>query len=310
MTLSELIKLKLSIDELAHCELGRKDYQEFLRQVVQLEKNVANEKFSFSLELARGIARDRIESLTTELIMHFNQMTENIDHYIAQKAKQYQNKKYAQTSFEDDKANRVLPLSQKNKEVLLSKIRLLSDWHYPGLEISPHDGTFTQQLVGSDPLYIADQFPEYLDLVNSMFSEQYKTRLRKYHIDMQNNPYLGALPQQQFGVVFSWNFFNYLPLQEMTQFLQEVYGLLRPGGTFLFSFNDAGMVNGAKHAEWGGMAYTPKYDVVKAAEKLGYQINASFGEDCGWHNISWMEIQKPGTLTTVKAHQTLGIVKP
>jgi len=311
MTLSELVKLRQEVNELAHRELGRKDYQEFLWKVVRLEEDRANKEFSTYLESARDIARNRIEELNNELAMHFTQVLGNIDHYIAQESMQYQSCDYVASAFEGTRQHSALPMPQHVKDLLLSKIRLLSDWHYPGLEISPHTEVFTQYLVGSDPLYIADQSKEYLAKISSTFSEQYQTRLRKYLIEiLPGHTILHDLPQQQFGLVVSWNFFNYLPMSVITKFLKEVYTLLRPGGTFLFGYNDASMYHGAKHVEYGGMHYTTKAEVTQTAEVIGYKVNDSHGEDSAWHNLSWMEIQKPGELSTVKAHQTLGIVKP
>ena len=311
MTLSELVKLRLSIDELAHRELGRKDYQKFIQDSKQLEEDTANEQFASYLESARFMARTHLESLHNEMAMHFTQVLGNIDHYIKQEAQQYLNKDYSKfaTPIDDDRYNRKLPLPTQTKDKLIGRLQLLSDWHYPGLEISPHDGEFTSHLVANDPLYIADVYQEYLDMTKSTFNELYQARLRAYRISLTDKPYLATLPKEQYGLVFCWNAFNYLPFDIVNQYLTEVFDLLRPGGTFLFSFNDAGMVNGAKHVEWGGMAYMTRDMIVIAASQLGYEVSYSHSEDTDWHNISWLEIKKPGQLTTIKAHQTLGIIK-
>jgi hypothetical protein len=215
------------------------------------------------------------------------------------------------TSIDDERNNRKIVVPATIQDILHGRIRLYVDWHYPGLEIGPHDGELTPHLVGCDPLYLADSRQEYLDCAVTQFPEEYVNRVRKYVVDYaKGDQTLLQLPPEQFGFIFSWNYFNYLPFSIITCYLQDAFTLLAPGGTFMFGFNDAGMVNGAKHVEWGGMAYMTKEMLTSAASDIGYEITStSHGFDCGWHNISWLEIKKPGILSTIKAHQTMGIIK-
>lgn len=215
------------------------------------------------------------------------------------------------TSIEDERKNRKIIVPDSIQEILHGRIRIYADWHYPGLEIGPRDGHLTPHLVGCDPLYLVDSRQEYLDNATMQFPEEYANRVRKYLVDYsKENSTLLQLPHGQVGFIFSWNYFNYLPFSILTCYLQDAFTLLSPGGTFMFGFNDAGMVNGALHAEWGGMSYVTQQMLVSAASDIGYEITStSHGFDCGWHNVSWLEIKKPGILSTIKAHQTMGIIK-
>jgi hypothetical protein len=116
------------------------------------------------------------------------------------------------------------------------------------------------------------------------------------------------LPHNQFGFIFCWNHFNYLPMPEIQKYLTDITTLLRPGGTCMFSFNDCETFHGAKHVEFGGVFYTTKTMIVKAVTDLGLEVTESFSFETAWHNMSWIEVKKPGELTTIKAHQTLGLV--
>lgn len=234
-----------------------------------------------------------------------------INSEIAGQTQEYFRKGYRDFSLniETDRQRKIIMPDSIN-EILLGKIRKYSDWHFPGMEIGPHDGQYTGYLVGCDPLYLVDVHHEYLDSAITQFPPEFQARVRTYCIGFQRNEKgLVSLPQNEFGFIFSWNFFNYMPLDEIRTYLTDVAKVLRPGGMFLFGYNDGDMYNGARHVEWGSMAYTPKSMLVPLIESFGLEVVASFGEDYNWHNISWLEVRKPGELYTIKAHQTIGTVE-
>ena len=198
---------------------------------------------------------------------------------------------------------RRITLTEDVEQYLKSRILLHSNWRYPALEIGCRDGEWTQYLVAADPLYIMDQFPEFLDSTNSRFPEAYQRRLRKYPMKDHD---LSALPKNQFNFVFSWGHFNYVSLDTITQVLKQVNTLLRPGGVFLFSYNDGDTPAGAGMAENFAQTYIPKSLLVPTCESLGYEILEAFHYA---PNVHWIEIKKPGTLHTIKAHQVLGEIK-
>lgn len=198
---------------------------------------------------------------------------------------------------------RRITMTEDVEQYLKSRILLHSNWRYPALEIGCRDGEWTQFLVAADPLYIMDQFPEFLESASSQFPEAYQRRLRQYPMKDHD---LSALPKNQFGFVFSWGHFNYVSLDTITQVLKQLKELLRPGGIFLFSYNDGDTPAGAGMAENFAQTYIPKSLLVPVCESLGYEIVEIFHYA---PNIHWIEVKKPGTLHTVKAHQVLGEIK-
>ena len=308
MTLSELVKLRASVQKIADVKIGQVEAAEVRDRIFSLGEH----KFDSQLYHANDFIDDSLDTLKINLTQHFNKLLRDIDFAIQQESAQYASKTYSKfyTTIDDDMSNRKLPLTRVVKDEIVGRVRLLSDWHYPGLEISPHDGEFTEHLVANDPLYITDIYQEYLNITSARFHELYQSRLRPYKIEIDsNNPYFSALPKNQIGFAFCWNTFNYLPFNIVAQYINEVYGLLRPGGTFMFGFNDAASFNGAKHVEWGGMAYMTKQMLVEYATLTGYEVLYSKSIELAWHNISWLEIKKPGIQSTVKGHQTLGLIK-
>lgn len=198
---------------------------------------------------------------------------------------------------------RVMPLSDEVQVEILNKIGFYTDWKYPALEIGCRDGEWTKHLVAADPLYIVDHFREFTESATQDFSEVYKRRIRVY---CTQDYHMSVLPQNQFGFVFCWNFLNYCSLDTIKEYLKTVKDLLRPGGVFMFSYNDGDRPGGAGMAENFFMSYMPRSMLVPLCESLGYEIVADEARD---RTVSWLEIRKPGTLETVKGHQVMGEIK-
>jgi SAM-dependent methyltransferase len=207
--------------------------------------------------------------------------------------------------YENVRNNRKIKVYEDTEQLIKQRIMLHTNWRYPALEIGCREGEWTQYMVAADPLYIMDQFPEFLDTTNNLFPEQYRNRLRKYLLDKETNDF-SALPQGQMGFIFSWGYFNYISLDTFTQMIKKIKSLLRPGGVFLFSYNDGDTPSGMGMAENFGQSYLPKSLVVPTCQSVGLDIVAEYSIGT---NIHWLEVKRPGTLNTIKAHQVLGEIK-
>lgn len=198
-----------------------------------------------------------------------------------------------------------LPLSIEVKDSILRRLRAKVDWHYPCLEIGSNGGVWTEFLVGGDPLYLLNSHKEFSDATMNQFNADYQRRLRPYIYDINLGWDYSYLPQNQFGFIFSWNQFNYIPFVELTNHLSAIFNLLRDGGSFLFTFNDGDTYQGADNADILFMSYVPKSKLIEHAKEIGFII----GEFEDYNNtVSWIELIKPGVLKTCKAHQVLGVV--
>jgi SAM-dependent methyltransferase len=201
---------------------------------------------------------------------------------------------------------RVMDLSSVIRTEIQSRIQLHTSWQYPALEIGCRDGEWTQHLVAADPLYITDQYRDFITATKELFTPEYQQRLRSYLISGAD---MGVLPQGQMAFVFCWNFLNYRSLDTVKEYLKSVKELLRPGGVFMFSYNNGDMHECAGYSEGFWMSYIPKSMLVPMCESLGFEVihtRDSRGEGTA---ISWIELKKSGTLETVKAHQVLGEIK-
>lgn len=237
----------------------------------------------------------------------FNELIDSINQRVVKESQHFFSDNYELELKYNDveviRTTRVMPLTEQTREDILNRIRLYTSWKYPALEIGCRDGEWTKHLVAADPLYIVDHFREFTDAATRDFTEEYRRRIRVYLTPEHD---LSQLPKSQFSFVFCWNILNYCSLDTVKEYLKEVKTLLRPGGTFMFSYNDGDTEAGAGMAETFFMSYIPKHLLIPLCESLGYDIVTA---ECRDTNVSWIEVRLPGELKTVKAHQVMGEIK-
>jgi hypothetical protein len=188
------------------------------------------------------------------------------------------------------------------------RLKNYGDWRVPGLIIRPGQETFIEDMVPLDPLYLVDNNLDLLEPSIRNFTPEYQQRLRPYTInDYKNSEILTQLPNNQFGFVFAYNYFNFKPIEIIERFLTELYQKMRPGGTMLFTYNDCDFAPGIGAAEINWMCYTPGSRIKKIINSLGFEI---IDNHIGPYDMAWFEIQKPGTIISLRAGQTLAKIMP
>ncbi len=201
-------------------------------------------------------------------------------------------------------------LDHSVNQLIQAYIHKHADHFFPALQLgcTPRSKVLTNELVANDPLYLCDFDQENIENISSQFNDIYYRRLRKYVLTDHE---LTQLPQNQFGLVFSWMQFNYANSALVKHYLERVYNLLRPGGCFLFSYNNCDLLESCLVAETGAMSYISKRNLVNTCQNLGYEIVEMHDEpnsDFHVKYISWFEIRKPGELSTVKRRQVIGTI--
>lgn len=201
---------------------------------------------------------------------------------------------------------RKLSLSLKNeeiREIFFSRVSHYNRWQYPAIEIRPAFGQITDIIKGCDPLYLVDTDEKLLDNVKTRWTPTYQRRLRYYTINETNKNLFHALPDNQYGFVVSVDFFNYKTINIINNYLLEIFQKLRPGGTFMFNYNNCDLPYAARNVENNFCCYTPGHKLVELAKNAGFEITR---QEDQFENISWLELKKPGELTSIKGGQTLG----
>lgn len=199
--------------------------------------------------------------------------------------------------------NRRLKIDDQSNILLESKLRNLSDWRLPGMIFRPGIENHIEHLVPLDPLYLVDQHQELLSPSVLKFTPEYQRRLRQYVIDdRQPGAILQELPNNQFGFVFAYNYFNFKPMEILNRYITELAAKLRPGGTLLMTYNNCDRAHGVALAERAWMMYQPKRLILAHVERAGLELVESYD---GLGDLSWLEIRKPGNIETLRGGQTL-----
>ena len=198
---------------------------------------------------------------------------------------------------------RKLPFSQnETRDLVVAQIGKYTNWKYPGLEIGPGNGEWTEHLVANEPLYLVDTHEHFLTETKTKFNGHFQNKIRSY---LTTGTDLSMLPQNQLGFVFSWNVFNYLTLDLIEQYLESIYKVLRPGGVAMFSYNNAERPLCARYVDTGYMSYAPKSKLLEIVAKYEFEVISL--QDLEEY-ISWIEIRKPGELSSIKVHPVMGTV--
>lgn len=209
------------------------------------------------------------------------------------------------SKFSEDNVTQVIECTRDIESHILSKITAYSDWHYPALQISPRSKTWIDPMVAADPLYLTDISISKLKNITSTYPEIYQRRLRLYEIQDRD---FSMLPQNQFSFVLCWDNFNYLSVEKIEKYIREVFNLLRPGGTFIFSYTNCDLLGPTIRAEARASSFCSFGYLNQIFDNIGYEIvetNDLETEDAFNTHVSWVEIRKPGKLSTVKAIQAL-----
>ena len=194
-----------------------------------------------------------------------------------------------------------LRIDDEGNILLRSHLRNCTDWRIPGMIIRPAQESFIEDLVPMDPLYLVDQNLELLQPAMSSFTPEYQRRLRPYAVDdYQDEHPLWKLPDNQFGLVFVWNYFQYKPLSVVQRYLTDIYKKLRLGGVCIFTYNECDREYGVQSAEQNFMCYTPGRLIKKHAKSLGFELMENHHGP-----VTWLKIKKPGEIESIRGGQSL-----
>jgi SAM-dependent methyltransferase len=189
-----------------------------------------------------------------------------------------------------------------------AKIKQYSDWKYPAMIIRPAREEFVDDMVAYDPLYLVDLSHEFLRPAIEKFNARYQNRLRPYVVSENlDEPILKQIPDGQFGLCVAFNYFNFRPFEIIKKYLEEIYQKLKPGGTFVFTFNDCDRRSAVELVERHYCCYTPGHLVRELIATVGYDIVYSWNDD---GPTTWIEVRRPGLLASIKGGQTLAKVLP
>lgn len=278
-----------------------------------LEENYNQPEYSEQLSQIKSIYSEMIEK-NKDIISILNNIIDSVDHGI--------NK----TEFKEEKIRSLLPINENIKNIFQAELAKYSQIKYPGLQINSRSfvkdltnikGTsdlddtnfWISPMVSSDPFYMIGPNLEVLHASFSSYPEMYQKRVRLYQWNDQRD--LSILPQDQFNIIFCWDFFNYLTLETITQFLSQMIRLLRPGGTLLFTYNNCDLADSARLVDLNLAGWTTPKLLEAIYLKLGFELDSLddiISDEPNIPHVSWMKLKRPGELTTVKMSQAQGLI--
>jgi SAM-dependent methyltransferase len=203
--------------------------------------------------------------------------------------------------------NRRLPATPETSVTLRSRLMNYTNWQLPGIIIRPGLETFIDDMVSYDPLYLVDNDYAMLKPTVEKFPEAYQRRLRQYIINEQDESILNKIPKNQFGMCLIYNYLNFKPLEVIKRYLTEVYDILRPGGICILTFNDCDRAIAIGLVEQHFACYTPGRLIYDLARSLGYEVVFTWNDG---EASTWLELRKPGELTSLRGGQTLAKIIP
>ena len=286
----------------ATAKLKHIDYvvTEHIQQYTSFDNNITK---TFN-EVVTSISKfsEEIESLKRHLQTEIQQKEQE---YLNQSLQIYREEMLYDTA--DVILHRRLRIDNKDDVILRNKLKNLTDWRFPGMIIRPGVETYIEEMVPLDPLYIVDHDPALVRPAISKFTPEYQQRLREYVInDWTDDPILHELPDNQFGTIFAYNYFNHKPMPIICKFLTEFYQKLRPGGTVLMTYNNCDRAHGVIRAEHAWMLYTPQRLIEQHANDIGFELTTAYD---GKGDVSWIEFRKPGDIVSIRGGQTLAKIK-
>lgn len=241
-----------------------------------------------------------------------NNLKSQLNQKIAEAEKSWFQQSYVLYENEtNESAEYILNLRKSNTLVtdpFQTRLNQYANWKYSALIIRPGLETFIENMVAYDPLYLIDLSYDYLAPAMNKFNQQYQNRLRPYVIREElDQEILLKIPNNQFGMCLAYNYLNFRPFEVLKKYLSEIYQKLKPGGIFAFTFNDCDRASAVMLVENYYCCYTPGYLVRELAISMGYEIVYSWNDP---GPTTWIELKKPGELTSLKGGQSLAKILP
>lgn len=312
MKLSDLVKIRRTLQNLYPSEYEQPLNLALSGIVDTLQDNgVASEKAIEDIKKSKELINDQfgaVRFVINDYKKYIDKCIEDAEQEYFDKSNQiYQDSKFDDAEYILNRRKQSLSFAnEENFELFTSRVSMYNNWKYPALEIRPAFGEFTECIKGCDPLYLADTDDGLFNEIKKKWHPAYQRRLRYYLFEEALDKSLHHLPDNQFGLILGVDYFNFKPLNILENFLKQGFEKLRPGGMFIFTYNNCDLPYAVRNVENKFCCYTPGRLVKQIAKNCGYEIVKSFDQ---LENISWLELRKPGELTTLRGGQPLAEIK-
>ena len=301
--LSSLVKFRNNLVELSHAQTLKKQVENERNLFKTLHDNYPNIAYTDQYSNLTNTYNHAVKSARTaqaEVSNWINQVNADIDLLSKTLPLPFS---VAQPFFD---FNFLAHLPDDLLITIANRIHRHCSWQYPALQIGCKSKFWTDYMVAADPLYLTNQHTEIMLDVVKHYTPEYQNRLRVYEIPADQ--LTAKLPLKQFSFILAWEILNFATYDELLNVLTQAYYLLRPGGVLMFSYNNCDIDTSAHLFEIQSMSFAQQNKLTKDIKKIGFELiafkNCPTGDPLYTH-VSWCELRKFGTLSTVKAHQAM-----
>lgn len=308
MKLSKLVNFRNELDKLSVMPTYRSSNVEIDKVIHLIGSSTITSNLADEFKSSQAKISDTFSAFEQQL----NELKRKINQQIEEEERPYFQESYRlydkEMIYETDEyiLNRQMFISAESREFINARMSRYSTWKHAGMIIRPAREDFIKNMVMFDPLYLIDQTHELLTPCIAEFPLDYQRRLRPYTINERvDQLILGCIPNEQFGICLAYNYFNFKPLEVFKQYLTEIYTKLKPGGTLAFTFNDCDRDKAVMLTEQHFACYTPGRLIKELANTIGYKLEFEWHDNGPW---TWLELRKPGELTSLRGGQTLAKV--
>ena len=198
--------------------------------------------------------------------------------------------------------------NDESRQFLFDTVDTYISSQYATLQLSPGYGDVTKHILAGTPLYIVDDDERVLTHFQGEFFNEVMRRRTNFYVmnDKDDDPLLG-LPKGQIGFCVIVDYFNFKTVDIIRKYLQSLYNIMRAGGVVIFTFNNCDYPKGIDKVDEMYYCYTTESEMQTTCKELGFEIIKLVARDYDERNngISWLEIRKPGELSTIRAVQGL-----
>lgn len=239
-------------------------------------------------------------------VNHTNEMLQELDDAIQQEINKWHEHYQSQSQHLYQSQSRFtdihhilesrLDITQQQRDFLQARLMTHSSWCDIGMIIRPANEDFVVSMSGMSLLYLYDSVPQLLEPAITRFPQHHREKYRDYHGTSIGD--LDQIPKGQARLIFVQNFFNFMPVDVMYQYLEVLCGILRPGGTIIFTYNDCDHAVNVGFCERSWQCYQPGSEVLARTRALALELRHRQWYDNGF---AWMEMQLPGKYRPLKA---------
>jgi SAM-dependent methyltransferase len=320
MHLSDLILLSNRLEHLTLDDLRQESLARFNR--IMHETDVAqagvDPNFRTNLDELNLITQTSFQNLDKELERYRQEVHQLIDQegvkWFQTSSARYEQRLETRNAQQPEAIeahhNKPIVLDEETAKVLKTRVSYYADWRYPAMVIHPMQESFIHDMVSNDPLYLVAESHYLLQpaLDNWQDNDVFRNRLRVHIIEESfDQPILDKLPDGQIGFCLVYNYLNYRPYEIIKKYLEELYEKLKPGGVVALTFNDCDRHEAMQLVEQGITYYTPGSLLKGWAKYVGFEEIFEHRDNSA---SVWIELKKPGTLSTLRGGQALAKILP